>query len=559
MVSFQSPWLLLLALLPLFAWWLLRAPRKGAWRVTYRLEIWIRAARELKLLEPKGHFLRDLPLLAGLLLLCLVPSGPRWGARKGPATLLVVLDRSPSMGAPAGRGEEKTRFQAALDRLASFLEEIPPNTEVRLLGTGGAAFLREGGRAGDFERWLPRAAAWGPASRGRARLAEVLAGLSPLRLPTLVLSDLAGPEKGAAASLGKEVLCFRMGGPISNGVLLDGRLLDTWPAPEVKARFLLGGACKGRSLVVRPHDGGKVLARLDLSRAAGRAGNPGRATFQAVLSWPRRAGPVRVSLDPPDRFAWDDVLLLDPPRAPSLRVALRAPVPSEGAAPPVRSILRGLTAEGGKVVAEGEDPDLVVVQGGSLPGPPGPAGGGKAPAWLLLGTRVDGVTGPGRIDAPQVGAWDVEHPLLRGLDLSQLGIRFALPAREGGAAGRALVRAGDGRPLLLAREGPPKVVHLLFPVGRSTLGAQLLLPRFVHRCLAWFSGIDPKGPPALRPGGARPDPEESDLSAAPEPPARPLPPFALPGKPLAPWLLLSALAFLALWAFLAPSSRGEES
>ncbi len=558
MVSFQAPWLLLLALLPFLAWWLLRVPRKGAWRVTYRLEIWIRAARELKLLEPRGHFLRDLPLLAGLLLLCLVPSGPRWGARKGPDTLLVVLDRSPSMGASTAPGG-KTRFQAALDRLAACMKRIPPDTEVRLLGTGGRNFFRGGGRAGDFETWISRAAAWGPASRGRARLSEVLAGISPLGLPILVLSDLAGPEKGAVKAAERGVLFSRVGAPFGNGVLLDGRLLSSWPAPEVKARFLLGGALQGRSLLVRPQGGGKVLARLDLSKALqGGKGRP-RGPFQVDLAWPRRAGPVRVSLDPPDRFAWDDVLLLDPPPAPALRVALGAPLPPEGAAPPVRSILRGLTAGRGKVVGQGENPDLVVVQGGSLPGPPGLDGRGKGPSWLLLGTRVKGVTGPGWIHAPQVGAWDMEHPLLRGLDLSQLGIRLALSAREGGTAGRALVRTVKGKPLLLVREGPPRVVHLLFPVGRSTLGAQLLLPRFVHRCLAWFSGIDPEGRPALRPGGGRPDPEESDLSAAPQPPARPLPAFGLPGKALAPWFLLFALACLALWVFLAPSSRREET
>ncbi len=555
MVRFERPGWLLLVLLALLAWWLLRLPRKGPYRLTYRLEIWIRAARELRLLEPKGHFLRDLPLLVALLLLCLVPSGPGWGGREGPGTLLVVLDRSPSMGAKETRGG-KTRFQVALDRLGAFLAKVPPHTEVRLLGAGGGRFLRAGGRAGDYPKWKGTLALWGPAAGGRARLGEVLAGLAPLGLPTLVLSDLAGPEKETPTQK-KGVLFLRVGKPFANGSLLDGRLASTWPSPQVQARFLLSGAWAGRSLLVRPREGGAPLARTALPARPREGKERGSEGWVVSLSWKRSAGPVKVSLEPPDRFPWDDVLLLDPPPSPALKVAFRAQPSSEGPSPLAASLLQGLTAGGGKLVGRGEEPDLVVLQGGSLSRPPWRGEKPGGPAWLLLGTRVTGVTLPGRIENPQVGAWDWEHPLLKGLDLSQLGIRFALPAREGERGGRALVRTRKGEPLLLAREGPPKVAHLLFPLGRSTMGAQLLLPRFVHRCLAWFSGIDPVGPPAHRPGGGEPDPLESDLSAASPPPPAPLPAFALPGRPLAPWLLLLALALLALWTFLAPRSRPD--
>ncbi len=553
MLSFQHPWWLLLALLPLLALWLLRVPRKGLHRLTYRLEIWIRAARELNLLQPRGHFLRDLPLVAALLCFSLVPSGPRWGARRGAGTLLVVLDRSPSMGASLGAGRPgKDRFTRALEILESRMGALPPGLEVRVLGAGGPRLLREDGRAGEFAPLAERLRSWGVASRGRARLEQVLEGLAPLGLPLLVLSDFAGPEKQAP---GKAPPCsvrwVRVGRPLPNGALLEGLLLPDWPSPEVTARFLVRGSLLGRSLVVRPAQGGKVLARLALSFPPGRKG-----AERVTLSWERAAGPVRVSLEPGDAFPWDDTLLLEPPPLPALRVALREGDPGEGPSPAVRALLEGLTAGKGKIVEEDQGPDLVVVEGGRLPSP---IPQGPGPDWLLLGTSLEGVTLPGRLEKPRVGSWDMGHPLLRGLDLSQLGIRWALKAREGGAAGRALVRTSRGAPLLLVRKGPPKVVHLLFFPGRSTLGAQLLLPRFTHRCLSWFSGIDPAGRRGRRPGGGRPDPEESDLSSLSLPPPGPRPSFALPGEPLGPPLLLGGLAFLAFWVFLAPSGRKRRS
>ena len=135
--------LAVLVLLVLPVWWLLKPPGRGRPWLTYRLELWLRAARELKLLKPRTSPLYDLPVIFAVLALAVAAAGPRWGGRRGSASLLVVLDRSPSMA--ARDSEQKSRFDRAFSLLAARVRALPPQIEVRVLSPGGPMLRRGGG------------------------------------------------------------------------------------------------------------------------------------------------------------------------------------------------------------------------------------------------------------------------------------------------------------------------------------------------------------------------------------------------------------------------------
>ena len=537
-MRFERPLFLLFLLVPPLVWWLLRPPGHGRPWLTYRLELWLRAARELGLLHPRRSTPRALPAILAAVSLALAAAGPHWGAKAGPDRLLVLLDRSPSMGARGHSG--RTRFELALDRLLAEVVLLPPEVELRVVLAGGERLGLEGGQAGRFEEWAERLAAWGPALSGRGELAGLVEGLAARGTPLLVLTDRAGPERSLAPEA--DGVCLRtLGEAVDNGSLLDLVPLPTWPAPEVEAQARVRPGGGARSLEVRALASGEILARGTVGPAAGPS-DP----VEVPLSWPRRAGPVEIHLTPPDAFGLDDVLLFTPLPPPGLRVALRAGDPDEGPSPLARAAAHALATGEGRVVLEEEDPDLVVVEGGQLSSLPDQA----RPAWLLLGTAVAGLTAETLLKAPEPGAWDSQHALLSGLDLSQVGVDRALRVEPGSWPGRVLFRTATGHPLLLATESDPKVVHLLFLPQHSSLGAELLWPRFLHRCLGWFSGSGKEQVDARRPGGAAPDPEESDLDPGPSLLERPLPEFGRPGHDLSAWLLFAALVLLALWLLL---------
>lgn len=534
-MAFDRPLFLLLLAVPPLVWWLLRPPGRGRAFLTYRLELWLRAARELGLLEPRATSLRIVPPILAAVALALAGAGPRLGGVEGPDRLLVLLDRSPSMGARDGRG--RTRLDAALERLAAELSGLPPEVEVRAILAGGERLGVVAGRVGERAEWWPRLAAQAEVAGGRAGLTELLAGLEALGEPVLVLSDLAGPERPAAGPAGRAHL-RRVGERVDNGALLDLLLAPTWPAPEVQATALVRPGGSEQSLVVRAPASGELLASVSVPASP-------VDLLEVPLSWPRRCGAVQVRLEPADAFAWDDALDLAPLPPPALRVAIRTG-PGEAPSALARSTAFALATGEGRVVGVEDDPDLVVVEGGRLQAWPDRA----RPDWLLLGTAVAGMTGENLLEAPEPGAWESSHPLLRGLDLSQLGVDWALRVVSGGERGRALFRAANGEPLLLAAEGEPRIVHLLFLPGRSSLGAELLWPRFLHRSLGWFARAGEERVEAARPGGAPPDLEESDLGPGDAPQERPLPAFAASGAALGGWLMLFALLLLALWLLL---------
>ncbi|MCB9878380.1 MAG: hypothetical protein H6835_12345 [Planctomycetes bacterium] len=530
-------WLWALLALPLL-WWLSRPPRPRRHLWTAHLAQWQAALSALRRRPPRGAPLRFLLLALALVAAALAAGGATLPGAPGPRRLLVLFDGSASMAARDADG--RSAFERARARLRERLAAVPPHVAVTLLRLGGPMLRRydAAARAGmdlgapdgalvvDPGLLARELAAGGADADGDAPVLWTLTdGQGQRALPTVGALDTF-PTVGA------------------NAALLDVRLDDRWPLPALRltveaVAFAPGAAPIELQALVE----GAVVATAPQRRAAP---SGQRETFVFELQRAPEGGALRVAVSLPDLAPDGDLLPADDAREvllPPLPAPRIAVLGDQDAGPFVEVAAEALAEEvGGSVVPvdTGDEVGLLLVDGGVVAVPPGRA------RALTFGTDLDGRREPEPWQAPAGIDWAREHPLTRGLDLSELRVERAfhdlLPA------GEAFLWADgpDGpTPLAVVVDGPQPSVHFAFRLRDANLPLLAAFPQLLRRAFVQSHGA------AALPvwAGAPPPPGEQDLTAPATAPDRPLPPFGREDRELGGWLVLAGLCALALRAW----------
>ena len=517
--------LLLLPLLLLLAW--PPRPRRIAW--TAHLPQWRTAMAGLRRRPPRVWSLRTLLMLLIAGFGVFAAAGLVRVGQPGPDRLVVALDASASMAARTATGE--TAFELARRRLASELATLPEHVDVTVLRCGGPALRRRGASARALQDLGPAA---GAQSVDLAALAREVVDAGGEETVLWTLTDGQGqralPASGALSVLGS---------PVRNAAVLEVRLVDHWPLPELEleADFI---ACGDGALEATVGVAGAIDAVADspLALQYGEVQTV-RWSLRRVAAGGRLSVTVALA---GDALAEDDRWTVQLPPLPAPRIAVLA---DEEAGPFAVVAAAALAAEvGGEVVpaAAGAEVGLLLVDGGEVALAPGRAralcfgsrypGGGAAEPWLR----------PGALD------WARDHPLTAGLDLSELQVEAAsaetLPAGEPFLFGE---RAGERRPLAVVSGGDDLAsVHFAFRLQDGNLPLLAAFPQLLRRSFVRCYG----SAAAVVPLSAPPAAGEQDLWQRAAGRDRPLPALGTPDLDLGPWLILAGLLLLAVRAWL---------
>ncbi len=552
-MTLDHPWRLLgLLILPVL-YWLALPPRPRRESLTAHLGQWQAALSRIGRRPVRFRRLRFwlLALAAGAL--ALASAEPRVGARPGAAELVILLDDSASLGAVDElRGEPRdgpgagpsTAFVRARARIAEVLAARPAGVEVRLARCAAEARIHRG-----TDEELLEALGEGPRCEGLrvdlAALARELAG-DPARA-VWTLTDARGgvdlPTDG-----GLTVTSGEFAGP--NRGLVDLTLRDSWPLPDLRLDVqVLGPAGESPSLAVA---GAAVPAQ---DAVATWDFDPSAGVWRGSLALRRVAGGV-CSVEiagPRDPLEADDLVRLPIPPPPAPRIGLLAagvPDSSLGLAAEALADLAG----GGEVVdgAAGGEFGLLLADDGTLIWPAGGRLWGFGSRFVGEGEPVSGPGTPRR--EPLAVDWDREHPLTRGVDLSELVVRAALAVEDlpSGPGVMPLIHSTAGPLLVAVERGDLRALVAAFRLGDSNLPLLPAFPQLLRRSLSWCYGVEGLLDRAGPLDGLL-DREESDLSrsAGAEPgDLRPIPPLRDPGARLAVPLVLLAMLLLGIrvWA-----------
>ncbi len=510
-------WLLTLPLIL----WLARPPRPQRLVLTSHLQQWLQAQKRLHRQPKRSQRLRLLLLLLAFVATIFAHAGLSLGGVSGPTHLVVLVDRSASMGA----GATWSQLQQAL---AKGLQEVPQSVQVRL-GYCGQDLLVH--RAARHDPGIL------PEGRGALDLESLAASLSDQDTAVWTLTDGLGPSlaprSGALTLLGE---------PRNNLALVSAQCHDSWPLPDVTldlqvanfsnqavtASLMVEGAVQDRPSQDLDLAAGAVLdLRLELQRQQG-------GLLQISL---QSADADALPLD--NSLSWQ----LPPPPAPGIAV-----LADQEGSPAIYAAAQALAMETeGQVLqldqftGPGADQSVgyLLVEGMALATP------SKGMRLLSFGCRfAAGEPATDLLQAqPAVLDWDRSHPLTRGLDFSELRIQQALARDFAPAAGTPLLWGAQG-PLLLACAGSDgTTVHSAFQLAHSNLALLPAFPQLLRRCYAHAQSHRAQAQAQALPGQLL-DAAESDLRGAEareEP--RPLPAFAQEAWSLT--LPLLALALLA--------------
>ena len=244
-------------------------------------------------------------------------------------------------------------------------------------------------------------------------------------------------------------------------------------------------------------------------------------------------------VDTLDPLSVDDLVTVELPAPPRPEIVVRG----EGSSSPaLLAVAHALAAEcGGRVVQDVETAEagFLLLEGGAVAEVP------HGVRMLSFGTALGAGLVPSPT-APRVVEWDRQQPITSGLDLSELRVDAAVawPVDHGGVS---LIEGVDGPLALLIPGEEFASVHLAFELGNSNFFKLAAFPQFVRRSFARAYGR--KAVPVLV-EGALLDPVESRLSREGALAAdRPLPQFAVLSTALAVPLLVLALLFLAIRAY----------
>ncbi|MEM7198670.1 MAG: VWA domain-containing protein [Planctomycetota bacterium] len=525
----QRLWLLLV--LPLLLW--LARPHRPRHRVaTPHLEQWLRARARLGRRPRRFPWLRW--LLAAVAATATVGAfaGARYGGRSGPQALAVVVDASASMAARVTPEGEETAFASAVTAVREALAALPPHVRVRVVACSDSVTRLPS----DAAMALEQLAQISPRGAGLVDLSAVGRELDGLAHEVAVwtVTDGLGPTPPAA--VGALTL---VGSTQDNAGITAVAIEDAWPLPEVQASLTVDNFSgrPGRWMVRARGGVEDAAAPVEL--------RPGESARVGLALRRTRGGRLELWLDgTPDGFAVDDRITVQLPEPAAPRIAVLA---DDETSPGIAAAAAALAAEtGGRVLAAAAagEADYLITDGGILPGP------AVHPRSLSFGTRrQDAPLSVADIEpAPTVADWDREDPITRGLDLSELQVQTCL-VRDFGGAGATLIRAAHGPLAVLSRdptsEPAAASVHVAFRLSDSNFALLPAFPQFVRRSFARSFGA---GDGAVPGSDSLLSAAESDLRppSTGRPAERPLPAFGAPSVPLAPGLLLLALAALAL-------------
>lgn len=524
-----------LALLPVL-YLLSRPPRPKRDHSTAYLGLWLQARQRLRRRPLRFRWLRFVLLALAFIALVVAHSEPSLGGRPGPKNLVVLVDTSASMAARGGGG---SAWEQAKRRLEQALEEIPIDIDVRVgLYADEVRILR-----GDRTTILERLDQTEPGGAAGVDLLRLVRQVRDETTAVWTLTDGLGagglPEEGSLTVVGARC---------ANLAITACEVLDDWPLPSLRLRVTVQNFGPDRRLRLVVTGGVAGSLSQDLSLTAGAARN---LTLPLTRT---RGGRLELTLRPAvgdsafkDGLGLDDKVVVEVPAPPSPTIAVRAEADSSKA---VWAAARALAGEFGGEVVEGaaDRAAFLITDGGQL------ADLRPGLRVLSFGTVLGG--GTDRSIAPRLQDWDRVDPLTTGLDLSELRIESALAWRDLEAlpANSATLLRGDSGVLGVVVDGPDSSsVHLAFRLGESNLFKLAAFPQFVRRAFARSFGAEARprlvGDPLLDAG-------ESDLSGAaggvPGVAAqadRPLPVFATPATRLALVLLVLALLFLAVRAY----------
>ncbi len=519
-------WLLLLPVI----WWLCRPVRPRTAVVTAHLRQWLAARDALRRRPVRARPLRTWLLLAATALAILAHAEPRLPDRPGPRRLAVILDASASL--LAGEGEAWRRTEAAL---RGGLATLPPEVELRLLRLGGEPQILHGEAVRRLTGLRPPA---GTPGLALPALAAAVAGEADTAVWCLTDGQHGWPTAGALTAVGT---------PQANQAIVAVTVDDRWPLPPLSVRVTVqnfaGSACEVALGVTGAATRGDAQAPESLRL-------PPFATVEVTLGLTRTAagGPLRIALTDAtggphrDGLRADDAWTAVLPPLPEPRISVLA---EAEAGPAARIAAATLAAElGGTVVGpDDQRAAFVLVEGGALPGGRLPGRGATFGTLLREGSPPEPATDPVVVD------WDRQHPLLRGLDLSELRILRTWPGSL--PAGRTLVQGqvdAAPAPLMVLAEAPGHAtLHCAFRLQDSNLALLPAFPQLLRRSLLAAFGEAARWTEA-EPG--LPGAGEGDLTALGGAPDRPLPAFGGPGRSLAALALLLALLLLAVRAWL---------
>jgi VWA domain-containing protein len=488
-----------------------------------------RAARRAQSLRHGLSLVLALVTFAALLLGAANPS--RAPVDGGGRTIVVLIDRSASMSATDEPGTRLAAAKAeagaliaglsAFDRalVASFAADAERETgfdsdQAHL--TEAIGRIRASDEAGD----LPRALAFASAAlRGRPR-------------PTVVLVSDGGfaDDQLGSAPEGVDIRFLPVGRRANNiGIVSFGARRELGDPASVEMSLRVASFRReGATVPIELWTDGRLVARRTVSLS------PGQTAPVMLREVIARGAVVEARLVAEDDLASDNRAIATIPALPQRRV-LRvggADLFLDGA---LLSLGRNVTVErlsakdADRAVAAAARYDLVILDGVTPSIPPqtgrflifDPAGEGSP--FAARGTVPDPVLDPASVRR--------DHPLMRGLDLSDVNIAEA--RRLVPATGDLTLAGSFAVPLMIARERLGlRLAALAFDPRRSDLPMRPAFPLLVANALEWASGASPadEAPPSASASGR--DARESDTApvrnlrlggralAPPDPPAR---------------------------------------
>lgn len=527
-----------LALLPLL-YLLSRPPRPKHDHATAYLALWLRARKKLRRRPIRFRWLRFVLLVLAFSALILAHSEPSLAGRTGATDLVVLLDVSASM---AARGEPDRPWDQARRRLLAALEDVPEQVDLRigLCGTQ-VEVLR-----GDRQSLLARLEEVTPSGSGGVDFPALARQLHDESTAVWTLTDGLGtahpPEVGSLTLVGASR---------HNLAITACDVQDDWPLPSLRLRVTVQNFGPSRNLQLVVQGGVVRTPPTGFTLATGAA---------RILSLPltrSTGGRLELALRDAadgsalaDGLTLDDTVVIELPAPPRPTIAVRAEADSPKA---LWVAARTLAHEFGGKVVEGSvaRAGFLITDGGALADLP------SGLRMLSFGTTL--VAGSDQLDrsiAPRLQDWSRVDPVTAGLDLSELRIERALAWRdpESLPPGSTVLLGGDAGVLGLVLDGKDSSsVHLAFRLGESNFFKLAAFPQFVRRAFARSYGSRAEsrlfGEPLL-------DTAESDLSGGSSGGTnpirqtdRPLPVFATPATRLALPLLVLAVLFLAVRAY----------
>ena len=525
MILERPEFLWALLVLPLL-WWLSRPPAPRTAVLTAHLPQWQLAMRALRRRPPRGAWLRFLLLAAALLAACLAAAGAHTAATPGPDRLVVLLDASSSM---AARRDGVSVFTTAQEMVRERLAAVPEHVEVTLLRCGGSWRRRYGAAA----RALLDVGE--PGGELVADLAGLANSLCDERTEVWVVTDgqaqVRSPTRGAL-----DVLDGR--GP--NASIVAVRVEDEWPLPNLQVEV---------DVVVHADPGQDVWVAAVGAIEGGALRQPllwqdsQVSTMTLDIRRLATGGDLQVAVEVAgDVMAADNSCAIALPALPAPRVAVHS---GEDAGPFAEVAAAALAEEvRGKVVpaTAGGEVGLLVVDGGVAE-----VAAGRVRA-LTFGARLGADVALEPWLAPAGLDWDREHPLTRGLDLSELRVdrawRGLLPEGEA-----LLWSEQDGRrePLAVLVQGDGVAsVHFAFRLEDANLPLLAAFPQLLRRAFVRSYDRDARVLVDHRPLPAG----ERDLRYAQPASSRPLAAFGAPARSLAAWCVAAGLLALALRSLL---------